>query len=76
MNIYLKFLLVFGNEGLGIADDVLELGKEFPGSFILSIEQYGIMRSLSVSCAAGIVMWHAATFHVQQLRSHHQLLLK
>jgi hypothetical protein len=30
-----RFLLVFGNEGLGIADDVLALRHEFPGSFIL-----------------------------------------
>jgi len=47
--------LVVGNEGLGIPDDILELGRLIPNSFQVSIKQIGITRSLNVSTAFGIV---------------------
>lgn len=51
-----QICLVFGNEGDGIQDDILDLRHYF-GTEILSIPQSGIMRSLNVSVAAGIAIW-------------------
>ena len=47
---------IFGNEGIGLPEDFIE----FAGTFnlpIVSIQQHGVMRSLNVSVAAGIVMY-------------------
>lgn len=45
--------LVFGNEGHGVPDNLME-----PGCEIVSIEQRGVIRSFNVSSAASIVMYH------------------
>lgn len=50
-----KTCLVFGNEGLGLPQDFLDMCKNK-----ITIPQYGVMRSLNVSTAAGIVMWHVS----------------
>lgn len=47
-----KPCFIFGNEGMGIPEEILET-TEYP---IVKINQYGVMRSLNVAVAAGIVM--------------------
>lgn len=51
-----KPCFVFGNEGLGLPQDFLDLCEEDK----ITIPQFGVMRSLNVSTAAGIVMWHVS----------------
>ena len=51
-------IFVFGNEGIGIQDDILALRDEFEGSKIVSINQIGVTRSLNVATAAGITLHH------------------
>lgn len=59
-----EFLLLVGNEGLGVARDLIQsVLARFPGSFLLSIEQWGLMRSLNVAVATGIALHHAAQWH-------------
>ncbi len=69
-----QFLLMLGNEGVGIPPEVLALRFEFPGSFILSVEQFGMMRSMNVAVAAGIVLHHCASWHVGRLSTAGSLL--
>lgn len=49
------YCLVFGNEGIGIGRDLLSLSEKF-GTPIVSVPQFGIMRSLNVSACAAIVI--------------------
>ena len=51
-----KSCLIFGNEGLGLPQDLIDLCGEDK----VTIPQIGVMRSLNVSTAAGIIMWHVA----------------
>ncbi len=44
---------IFGNEGMGIPVEVLDKYKTVP---IVSVNQPGVMRSLNVSVAAGIIL--------------------
>lgn len=48
---------VFGNEGTGIPEEILELQDSFRDSFTVKIPQLGVMRCLNVAAAASIVMW-------------------
>jgi len=41
---------IFGNEGLGVPEQLIEQCS------LISIQQHGVMRSLNVSVAAGIIM--------------------
>lgn len=52
-----KPCLIFGNEGMGIDNSILETEKEFSGSFCVQIPQLGCIRSFNVSSAASIIMW-------------------
>jgi len=47
-----KYVIVFGNELLGISEEVLSLGDVF-----VEVEQGGTKHSLNVSVCAGIVLW-------------------
>jgi tRNA G18 (ribose-2'-O)-methylase SpoU len=47
-----EYLLVFGEEGCGISEELLELADD-----IIYIKQYGSVRSLNVSSAAAIIMY-------------------
>ena len=47
---------VFGSEGDGIPLEILESAERY-GSFVVTIPQYGAIRSLNVSSAASIVLW-------------------
>lgn len=49
-----EYVLVFGNEGMGIPHELLERY----GSNVYHIPQRGVIRSLNVGVAAGIVMNH------------------
>lgn len=57
IDINLNPCFVFGNEGRGISDNILNLKKEFMFSKIISIPMHGVMRSHNVSVASGIIMW-------------------
>lgn len=60
-----QFLLLVGNEGLGVSRKLIRaVQARYRGSFVLSIEQWGLMRSLNVSVAAGIAMHNAAQWHM------------
>lgn len=48
-----KPCLIFGNEGIGVPENILSALPELQK---ISIQQIGIIRSLNVSVAAGIVM--------------------
>ena len=50
-------LLIFGNEGRGIQDSILDLRNEI-ASMTVSIPQLGVSRSYNVSAAASIVGFH------------------
>eukprot|EP01051_Picozoa_sp_SAG22_P013122 SAG22_NODE_1437_length_4419_cov_3.228472_2_plen_330_part_00 len=59
-----QFLLLVGNEGLGVPKKLVDaMLARYPGSFLLSIEQWGLMRSLNVAVATGIALYHAAQWH-------------
>jgi tRNA G18 (ribose-2'-O)-methylase SpoU len=51
----LNLCIVFGNESNGLPKELLTYG--FP---LVSIPQYGVMRSFNVSAAASIVMWEVS----------------
>ena len=48
-----KIALVFGNEVMGVSEEVMELVDG-----CLEIPQFGTKHSLNVSISAGIVLWH------------------
>ena len=51
-----KFCFVFGNEGDGIADDVVTKGMTIPNSFVICIRQLGALQSFNVSASAAIIL--------------------
>lgn len=61
-----RFCFILGNEGLGISDDVINRCLEIEGSFVLSIRQMGILRSLNVSAAASIVLYNYYEFRMRK----------
>lgn len=54
---FLKPMFIFGNEGMGIPEKILEIGNKFEHSFRVSIPQKGVLRSFNVSAAANIIGW-------------------
>lgn len=52
-------LLIFGNEGKGISENILD---DFQNKNIFHIPQRGVIRSLNVSSAASIVISEASNF--------------
>lgn len=50
-----EYLLIFGNEGIGIPKNLRHSG------FTVSIPQRGVLRSLNVSTAAGILIQHVSS---------------
>src|SRR5699024_10390846 len=48
-----KTAMILGNEGSGVADELIELADE-----LVKIPIYGKAESLNVSIAAGILMYH------------------
>jgi len=51
-----QICFIFGNEGDGIAKDVLQAGRRIQGSFVICIRQLGALQSLNVSAAASMIM--------------------
>jgi tRNA(Leu) C34 or U34 (ribose-2'-O)-methylase TrmL len=51
-----EICFIFGNEGDGIAKDILDAGKRIEGSATICIRQLGAMQSLNVSAAAAIIL--------------------
>lgn len=47
-----KYALVFGNEVMGVSDDIMELADA-----ALEIPQFGTKHSLNISVCVGIVVW-------------------
>lgn len=58
-----RYCFIFGNEGQGINADILALSKQIPGSFILSLPQHSLLRSLNVAMACSIIL-HEFYSHV------------
>lgn len=50
-----QMLFIFGNESIGIPKELL-VPELFEHSMIISIEQYGLLRSLNVATACGIIL--------------------
>lgn len=50
-----EICLIMGNEGDGIPEDILDLKNHFRHSFVVSIPQRGVIRSLNVGVAHAIV---------------------
>ena len=48
-----KYVLVFGNEVKGVAQDVVNSCAN-----VLEIPQFGTKHSLNISVSAGVVIWH------------------
>lgn len=63
-----SFCFIFGNEGDGITSDVIDRCLQIEGSFVLSIRQMGVLRSLNVSAAAAIVI-HSYYAHRMKSRT-------
>jgi len=53
MNQYDKFVLVFGSEGNGISDEILQIRD-----YIIEIPMIGVCQSLNVNTAITITIWH------------------
>ena len=49
----MKLAVIFGNEVKGISQEIINTTKS-----CVEINQYGIKKSMNVSVAAGIVLWH------------------
>lgn len=58
-----RYCFIFGNEGHGISSEILALSRKIPGSFILSLPQHSLLRSLNVAMACSIVL-HEFYSHV------------
>lgn len=58
-NIYKDKHLCFilGSEDNGVPQSIINQIERYPGSIVVSIEQIGVMRSLNVSIACGIVLY-------------------
>jgi len=52
-----KPCLIFGNEGHGLPEDLIQM---IPAKHRIAIPQWGVLRSLNVSAAASIAMYDAA----------------
>lgn len=53
-----EICFVFGNEGNGIPQDILEIGKTIPGSFVITIPQLGVSKSFNVAASASIILFN------------------
>lgn len=51
-----KPCFVFGSEGEGIPDIILNDRSFFPDKYMYTINQFGVLRSLNVSVALGIIL--------------------
>lgn len=54
-----NYAFVFGNEVDGVSGTVLDLCDK-----VVEIEQRGVKKSLNVSVAAGVVLWHATNLAI------------
>ena len=54
---YYKPLLIFGNEGRGIGENIFNLRDKLKRSAVVSIPMRGVLRSLNVSASVAMVTW-------------------
>jgi tRNA G18 (ribose-2'-O)-methylase SpoU len=71
-----KFCFVFGNEGDGIAKDVLNQGLQIEGSFVIAIRQLGVLASFNVSASAAIILSKYRDYKVKQVVDRYDLATK
>jgi tRNA G18 (ribose-2'-O)-methylase SpoU len=58
---YDPICLIFGEESVGIPPEMMQLSSPQKPSMVVSIAQYGVLRSLNVASAAAIAMHKVAT---------------
>ena len=61
---------IFGNEGDGIAKDIIQAGRRIPGSFVVCIRQLGALQSLNVSAAASMIMYNYKSWAIKNRLSY------
>ncbi len=54
---YYKPLLIFGNEGRGIGENIFKLREQLKRSAVVSIPMRGVLRSLNVSASVAMITW-------------------
>jgi len=60
-------VFIYGNEQRGIPDHVIRyVKKEIPAMMVLSIPQFGILRSHNVATSCSIVLWEFVRAHQSQ----------
>lgn len=61
---------ILGSEDNGVPQTILNQKDRYPGSIIVSIEQQGVMRSLNVSIACGIILYEYNKFYREFINQH------
>lgn len=61
-----KFCFIFGNEGDGIAEDIIDKGLTIPGSFIICVRQLGALRSFNVSSTVAIIISQYKNYKIKK----------
>jgi len=62
------FCFVFGNEGEGIPEDLVRIGLTIPGSFVISIRQVGVIKSLNVSSACSMILSNYFNYETKKIK--------
>lgn len=58
-----KIAVIFGNEVMGLSDDVLPLLDRS-----VEVPQFGTKHSLNVSVCGGVVLWHLMASHLHYIK--------
>jgi tRNA G18 (ribose-2'-O)-methylase SpoU len=61
-----RFCFVFGNEGDGIANDIVCKGLTIPNSFVICIRQLGALQSFNVSTTVGIILSQYKAYKIKK----------
>jgi tRNA G18 (ribose-2'-O)-methylase SpoU len=69
-----KLCFVFGNEGDGIANDVVTKGLTIPNSFIICIRQLGALQSLNVSASVAIILSQYKNYKMKKRLERYDLI--
>jgi tRNA G18 (ribose-2'-O)-methylase SpoU len=67
------FCFVFGNEGEGIPDELIKIGLTIPGSFVISIRQVGVIKSLNVSSACSMILSNYFNYETKKIKDKYDI---